>query len=238
MPPDPKDNSVSELMATDIENTSLLSEIASLWPAASTILAGAGAWFTAQWHARRTEQAKTLELVTALRERAHQTEIELAQIRAVLSAATGLRFEQITLEMVQDMVHRKTLTLEELETFVLTMPRLMWFKKRISPGVFRMMQVSQVYADKYLGGDARAYKDKLDSDIWPQEIANLFAEHDEKAYVSGEVCEVIEPMRSSLTGINGYFSGVKWSFQLGQDSYVCGLGIHNSENMGEKHDAS
>jgi hypothetical protein len=131
--------------------------------------------------------------------------------------------------MVQDMVHRKTLTLEELETFVLTMPRLMWFKKRISPGVFRMMQVSQVYADKYLGGDARLYKDKLDSDIWPEEVANFFSKHDEKAYVSGQVCEVIEPVRSPLTGVSGHFSGVKWSFQLGQDTYVCGLGIHNNE---------
>jgi hypothetical protein len=223
-------------MSTEPENVSLLKQLSELWPFASTAIAGVGAWFTAQWHVKRTEAAKTSELVNQLRERAHQTEIELAQIRAVLSAATGLRFEQITLEMVQDMVHRKTLTLEELETFVLTMPRLMWFKKREGPGVYRMMQVSQVYADKYLGGDASKYRDKLDSDIWPKDIANFFAKHDEEAYISGLVSEVVEPVRSPYTGVRGHFAGVKWCFQLGQDSYICGLGVHNNEPL-EKTDA-
>lgn len=223
-------------MTSEPENVSFLKQLLQLWPFASTTLAGVGAWFTAQWHVKRSEAAKTADLVNQLRERAHQTEIELAQIRAVLSAATGLRFEQITLEMVQDMVHRKTLTLEELEIFVLTMPRLMWFKKREAPGVFRMMQVSQVYADKYLGGDASKYRDKLDSDIWPKDIANFFAKHDEEAYISGLVSEVVEPVRSPYTGVKGHFVGVKWCFQLGQDSYVCGLGIHNNEPL-EKTDA-
>jgi hypothetical protein len=226
-----RNRSLSDIMTQPAENHSAIDQLISLWPVASTTLAGFGAWFTAQWHAKKTEQAKTLELVNALRERAHQTELELAQIRAVLSAATGLRFEQITLEMVQDMVHRKTLTLEELETFVLTMPRLMWFKKREAPGVFRMMQVSQVYADKYLGGKADTYKNKLDTDIWPVDIAAFFSKHDEEAYISGQVCEVVEPVRSPLTGVSGHFSGVKWSFQLGQDTYVCGLGVHNAEIM-------
>lgn len=225
-------------MNSEPENVSLVEQLTQLWPFASTAVAGVGAWFTALWHAKRTEAAKTIDLVNALRERAHQTEMELAQIRAVLSAATGLRFEQITLEMVQGMVHRKTLTLEELETFVLTMPRLMWFKRREGPGIYRMMQVSQVYADKYLGGDAHKYKDKLDSEIWPADIATLFSQHDEEAYISGTVSEVCEPVRSPLTGVSGHFAGVKWCFQLGQDTYVCGLGIHNSEILGENNDST
>jgi hypothetical protein len=114
----------------------------------------------------------------------------------------------------------------------------MWFKKREAPGVYRMMQVSQVYADKYLDGEAHRYKGKLDSEIWPTEIANLFSTHDEEAFISGAVREVLEPMRSKIGDVTGHFAGVKWCFQLGQDSYVCGLGIHNSEVLDEKHDSA
>lgn len=220
-------------MASEAEQLSLVEQVGQLWPLASTSAAGVGAWFTALWHAKRSEATKTADLVAELRERAHHTELELAQIRAVLSAATGMRFEQITLEMVQGMVQRKTLTLAELETFVLTMPRLMWFKRREAPGVFRMMQVSQVYADKYLGGNAHLYRDKLDADIWPAHIAKTFAKNDEAAYVEGIVREVVEPVQSPHTGVSGHFSGVKWCFQLGQDAYVCGLGVHNSDEEDE-----
>jgi hypothetical protein len=210
-------------------NKSFLDEIVALWPIASTMGAGVIAWVTANWRATKVAEKKNAEMIVSLRERAHQTELELAQIRAVLSAATGLRFEQITLDMVQSMVAKKTVTLAELETFVLTMPRLMWFKRREGPGVFRMMQVSQVYADKYLGGDAVSYRDQLDTAIWPEDVAKAFAINDEAAFVSGSVVEVSELIHSPLTGVHGHFCGVKWSFQIGQETYVCGLGTHQND---------
>jgi len=206
----------------------LVAQVTALWPIASTAAAGAVAWVTANWRARKIEASKTGEVIDTLRERAHQTEMELGQIRAVLSAATGLKFEQITLSMVQEMVHRQSVTVQELETFILTMPRLMWIKRREGAGRFRMVQVSQVYADKYLGGVASAYNGRTDGDVWPAEVAAIFAANDEKAYTSGEVVEIDEKVYSVLTGVRGSFVGVKWSFKLGQDCYVCGLGVHKN----------
>lgn len=205
----------------------VLDWVGDMWPMASASVAGVVAWFTAGWRARKTAEAKTAALIEDLREKAHQTELEIAQIRAVLSAATGMKFEQITLDMVRDMVSRQSVTLQELETFILTMPRLMWIKKRVGPGEYRMTQVSQVYADKYLGGDASRYCGRMDSDIWPADVAACFAANDEAAFISGEVIEINEPVYSPVTGVRGKFIGVKWSFALGRDSYVCGLGVHN-----------
>lgn len=207
---------------------SLVSQIVDLWPLASTGAAAAVAWVTANWRGRRVAEAKTAELIDGLRERAHKTEVELGQIRAVLAAATGLKFEEITLHMIQEMVHRKSVTLQELETFVLTMPRLMWIKRREGKGLFRMIQVSQVYADKYLGGDALTYAGRTDSEIWPADIAAAFAINDEAACKSGETIEIDEKL-STVTGIHGRLVGVKWSFKLGQDIYVCGLGAHEAD---------
>jgi len=219
-------------MSQEYEAPSLAEQISALWPIASTTAAGVVAWFTANWRARRITEAKTAEVVEKLRERAHQTEMELGQIRAVLSAATGLKFEQITLSMVQEMVHRQSVTVQELETFILTMPRLMWIKRREGEGVYRMVQVSQVYADKYLGGSASLYTGKTDAEVWPAEVAAIFAENDERAYVADDVVEIDERVFSVLTGSRGRFVGVKWCFRLGQETYVCGLGVH--KNKGEE----
>lgn len=204
---------------------SLVSQIVDLWPLASTGAAAVVAWVTANWRGRKATEAKTAEIIEGLRERAHKTEIELGQIRAVLAAATGLKFEEITLHMIQEMVHRKSVTLQELETFVLTMPRLMWIKRREGKDLYRMIQVSQVYADKYLNGEAIAYTGRTDAEIWPADVAANFAKNDEAACRSGEVIEIDEKISNSH-GVRGRFVGVKWSFKLGQDMYVCGLGSH------------
>lgn len=207
---------------------SIVGQITALWPVASTAAAGAVAWVTANWRAKKLEEGKTAAVIEALRERAHQTEMELGQIRAVLSAATGLKFEQITLSMVQEMVHRQSVTVQELETFILTMPRLMWIKRREAEGRFRMVQVSQVYADKYLGGVAASYTGRTDAEVWPEDVAAEFAANDERAHRSGDVVEIDEKVYSVMTGVRGRFVGVKWSFRLGPDSYVCGLGVHKT----------
>lgn len=199
------------------------------WPAASTAVAAVAAWVTASWKAGRDEEEKTIIKLEALRERAHSTELELAQIRAVMSAATGLKFSEITLQLIQDLVAKQHVTLKELETFILTMPRLMWIKRREGPGVFTMLQVSQAYADKYLGAGPNEYKGKKDIDIWPEEVAIAFAENDERAFISGKVIDVNEYVISPKTGTRGYFKGVKWSFVLDQHTYICGLGVHINE---------
>ena len=199
------------------------------WPAASTAVAGIGAWITATWKASKDAEEKMMGKLEALRERAHSTELELAQIRAVMSAATGLKFSEITLQLIQDLVAKQHVTLKELETFILTMPRLMWIKRREGPGVFTMLQVSQAYADKYLGGVPINYKGKKDIEIWPQEVAVEFALNDEKAFTSGKVIDVNEFIISTKTGARGYFKGVKWSFVLDQHTYICGLGVHIDE---------
>jgi len=201
------------------------------WPAASTAVAGIAAWVTATWKAGKDSEEKTTAKLEALRERAHSTELELAQIRAVMSAATGLKFSEITLQLIQDLVAKQHVTLKELETFILTMPRLMWIKRREGPGVFTMLQVSQAYADKYLGSFPESYKGKKDKDIWPSEIANEFALNDEKAFTSGKVIEVNEYIISPKTGTRGHFKGVKWSFVLDQHTYICGLGVHINEEI-------
>lgn len=203
--------------------------IGDYWPAASTAAAGIAAWFTAKWKAGKEQEERTSKIIEGLRERAHGTELELAQIRAVLSAATGLKFSEITLQLIQDLVAKQHVTLKELETFILTMPRLMWIKRREGPGVFTMVQVSQAYADKYLGGITETYKGKTDLELWPNDIAVEFAINDEKAFVSGKVIDINEYIMSPRTGTRGHFKGVKWSFSLDQHSYICGLGVHIDE---------
>lgn len=205
---------------------SFIEQLINLWPAASTVVAAVLAWFSAKWKAGKDLESKMVEKLDALRERAHTTEIELAQIRAVLSAATGLKFSELTLKMVQDLLANQSTTLKELETFVLTMPRLMWIKRRESPGIYTMIQVSQVYADKYLGGCPKKYAGKRDSDIWPTDVVRIFAENDEKAYLSGKVVDILEPIHSTISGVRGQFKGVKWSFTLDKQTYICGLGVH------------
>lgn len=212
-------------------NPGLVEQIGELWPMAVTTVASVTAWFTAGWRAKKVAEAKTTALIDDLREKAHQTELEIAQIRAVLSAATGLKFEQITLDMVRDMVSRQSVTLQEVETFILTMPRLMWIKKRVGVGSFKMIQVSQVYADKYLGGDASSYTNKHDTEVWPEDVAAYFAVNDEAAFLSGNVIDIDEPVYSPRTGVRGRFTGVKWSFSLGKDHYVCGLGVHQASEV-------
>jgi len=204
----------------------IVDSIVALWPLGASLVAGVAGWFTAVLKGRNDFKIKAEAAFTELLERAHRTEIELAQMRAVLSAATGKKFEEVTLEMIRELVLKQAITLKEIQTFIYTMPRLVWIKRRESEKSYRMIQVSQAYADKYLGGEAESYSDKFDDDLWPEDIANAFAENDELAYRSGAIVEIIEKVTSPRTGINGVFIGTKWSFRLGNDTYICGLGVH------------
>ena len=218
----------------------IIDRILALWPLAASAVAGGVGWMSANMKSRaafRAELERKIESrIDAERSRydvvlaaAHAHEVEIATIRAVLSSATGKPFEEVTLTMVRDMVSRQTVTLQELEAFILTIPRLLWIKQRIGPNNYHMVQVSQVYADKYLGGTASIYRGKRDAEIWPEDVARVYVENDEEAYRSGSVIEIDEPVRSVLTGVQGRFQGVKWSFRLAGETYVCGVGVHAPE---------
>lgn len=204
----------------------IIDSIVELWPLAVSALAGIVGWFTAILKGRNDFKNKAEAAFDELLERAHRTEVELGQMRAVLAAATGKKFEDVTLEMIRELVFKQAVTLREIQTFIYTMPRLVWIKRREGEKNFRMIQVSQAYADKYLGGDAQTYEGKFDHDIWPIDIADVFAANDELAYRSGDTVEIIEKIYSARTNIHGVFIGTKWSFRLGNDTYVCGLGVH------------
>jgi hypothetical protein len=209
----------------------IVDSIIDLWPLAASAVAAVVGWFTAVLKGRNDFKNKAEAAFTELLERAHKTEIELGQMRAVLAAATGKKFEEVTLEMIRDLVFKQAVTLREIQSFIYTMPRLVWIKRREGEKSFRMIQVSQAYADKYLGGEAQTYEGKFDHDIWPVDVADAFVANDELAYRSGETVETVEKIYSSRTNIHGVFIGTKWSFRLGNDTYVCGLGVHEDVHI-------
>jgi len=69
-----------------------------------------------------------------------------------------------------------------------------WLKYRSIDG-WRMLAVSDAYAELFLDGDAKKYRGQLDGVIWSKEIAAAFKENDDEAALTpGEWLEAEEPV--------------------------------------------
>lgn len=106
-------------------------------------------------------------------------------------------------------------------------PGLAWIK-RYDPntGKYIMIELSQQYILRILGGRREDYVNQTDFDVWDYDTAIIFFENDEKTR-KGErnpTQMVEEPWESSRTGQKGTFIGFKWKFDADGSTYVVGMG--------------
>jgi hypothetical protein len=119
---------------------------------------------------------------------------------------------------------------ELLEKIVSECPHyLMWIKKRISKKNYIMVVVNKEYASKLLQNHPDFYKGKSDLDIWGEETAKIFSEHDELVFATQNGIHVEEEVRNSLSGISGVFRGVKYPIRIKNDNYIVGIGLIDEE---------
>ena len=163
-----------------------------------------------------------------LRDENTKQKIDLAQIQILLSAGLNIEPSAISIELIRDLISMQGDNLLAVTDFVESFPMLVWFKRRMGEHDYVMMQVSNEYARKYLGRPASFYRGKRDAQIWPKETADAFAKNDEASYRSGGTVQVLEPVKSPLTNIEGWFRGIKWAFELDGEIYVCGAGVHEN----------
>lgn len=196
------------------------------WGYLSTLCAGGGSWLAARNMERKKYQRDQDSRIVRLTEALHAVDKDLAQLKFLLSAATGLDVEHITLERIKALVSDNIRLLDDLTAFIQSAPALVWMKRRAGPGDYVMVQVSEVYAELYLGRAAKFYAGKSDKEIWPEDIAAAFASNDESAFRSRDTVKITEPVHSPLTGAAGRFEGHKWAFSRDGRHYVCGIGQH------------
>ena len=105
-------------------------------------------------------------------------------------------------------------------------PGIMFVKRRRGPGDFVMVRVSQAYAVKYLGGNAKEYDGHTDADIWGAKLGAIYTANDVKVYKAQTGIHVDEPANSHRTGVTGRFVGRKFSVRLDGVDYIVGIGSH------------
>lgn len=202
-----------------------LSGIQAAWTLAISAFTAAGGYFT----------KLGLDARAAHKDR-FESAVEAKAMKSLISIASGIPEDDITLEAVRRLLSSNKQALDEVVHYIQTTPEphLVWIKKRISPLNFKMVQVNYYYAHLFLGKPAAFYTGKSDHQVFPPDMAAEFARNDEAAAISGQTQQVRETVYSAHTGERGTFVGTKWSFQVGQSSYVCGMGRFESQPMAEK----
>lgn len=106
-------------------------------------------------------------------------------------------------------------------------PGLAWIK-RYEPDTNRyvMIELSDQYVLRILGGKREDYIGKTDFDVWDYDTALTFFENDEDTRNGrrNPTQDVIEPWESSRTGQKGTFNGRKWRFDSEGITYIAGMG--------------
>ena len=191
-------------------------------------LGGSGAAVVAWVSTRRSTKAKRRE--DELKVRA-----EIMAIRSLLSVGFNIPVDQLTIAAVRDILALSNQTVDEIKSFIKTTPppHVIWLKKRVAQNQYIMVQCSDHFADIFLGRPPEFYEGKADVEIWPEDLAKVFGEGDERAYIEGSYSENIE-IYSPLTGARGRIVDIKWPYSVGQDHYIAGIGTFSPTPVGEK----
>lgn len=128
------------------------------------------------------------------------------------------------LELKLALADRGTPPADVLRTIVDRDPGLMWAKKRLPDGRYVMLRVSEGYARLFLKGPASFYDGKQDSEIWPQEVADMFHINDELVYQEQRGRRIEEEIQTT-DGRTGVFRGRKYPVRLADGfHYIIGVG--------------
>lgn len=116
--------------------------------------------------------------------------------------------------------------MKAIAAFIRSYPGLAWMK-RYEPksGLYIMVELSDQYVLRILGGHREQYIGKSDFDVWTYEEAEHFKQGDDDTRTGrrNPTQKVEEPWESSRTGQKGTFEGRKWAFTIDSEIYVAGI---------------
>jgi hypothetical protein len=116
--------------------------------------------------------------------------------------------------------------MKAVAAFIRSYPGLAWIKRYDAKNsTYVMVELSDQYVLRILGGHRDAYIGKTDFDVWTYEEAEVFRQGDDDTRTGrrNPTQKVIEPWESSRTGQKGTFEGRKWAFSIEGDTYVAGI---------------
>ena len=110
-----------------------------------------------------------------------------------------------------------------------TFPGLSWLKQYVPApsggrGQYIMIELSEQYALRILGGQPLEYIGKTDFDIYDFDTAMTFFQNDEDTRLGrrNPTEPVCEPWESKFTGQRGTFAGLKWAYEFDGGVYLRG----------------
>lgn len=116
--------------------------------------------------------------------------------------------------------------MKAIAAFIWSYPGLAWIKRYdANTGKYIMVELSEQYVLRILGGRREDYIGKSDFDVWSYEEAEVFRQGDEDTRTGrrNPSTKVEEPWNSSRTGQKGTFEGRKWAFTIDGETYVAGI---------------
>ena len=189
------------------------------------LLSGTIVWILQE---RRKEIARKQERENTLIEREREYSLMIEErIEQLLKRNEQLHTELIAERLEKTTTHR--LDPEDILKSVIDSDNgLSWCKQRLGPNTFKMLRVSKGYARMYLAGPPELYDGLEDHQIYPKDVSEKFNEHDEKCYQIQEGINVSEEIKNTLSGVEGWFIGRKYSIRLmnGND-YIFATGYHS-----------
>lgn len=191
------------------------------------LLVGLGPWV-------RSQLRKSQELEDSREEKISKREIaysKLLQDRIDEKVSQLTRMETRVEErdkaiehLTQDLIAARTQNNEDpvdvVAKIISADPGISFAKKRIGPGEFRMIRVSEGFAKTLLEGPAEMYDGHPDEEFFEKESAIKYNEDDEKVYTSQEGLSVKDLFTSSTSGFSGWFYGRKYHVRLSDGTDV------------------
>ena len=110
---------------------------------------------------------------------------------------------------------------------IIQFPGLAWVKRwEPNEKKYYMVELSNQYVLRILGGKREDYIGKTDFDVWDYETAIHFYNNDEATRKGHRNATTLveEPWESSRTGQKGTFVGYKWRFSVDGYDYIVGMG--------------
>ena len=194
-----------------------ISRLLNVTTAVGVAVTGAFGWVALEFNKRR------------------KAEIEVRVIQSLFSIATGVSEDKLTLKVISQKLSQNISSLEGMEHLIHAIPQpyLFWAKERVGERDYVMFVVNGYFAKVFLGKSLGYYSGKRDSEIWPRELADMFADSDEAAYEMQSPHHVEEPVSSDLTSAYGTFIGWKFTLDFDDKVFVCGIGEFKPAKEGE-----
>lgn len=121
--------------------------------------------------------------------------------------------------------------LEALYRFIDSYPKYAWVKRWDEiTGLYTMLRYSRRYGLDLVGHDRGVYIGKTDFEFWPNDIAQVFFDNDERVRLGvmnpqhPTMADVTESFTSPVTGASSVFVGEKWAFEAVGEVFVAGRG--------------